>query len=161
MIDRSQEKFEIRGGRGPGEIGDLSAKFLIPEGGSFGRDKSVPVDEATEVEVSYVRDGQRVVDEVLSVPEGVALIEQATADGEAAEARRAAAAAQRAAELEEARRKVANLSCTVCGGQDFDEQTSREDSQMGFTSFRMRLMICKRCGFVMQFSLGQSLFVPG
>jgi hypothetical protein len=32
---------------------------------------------------------------------------------------------------------------------------------MGFTTFRMRLMICKRCGFVMQFSLGQSLFVPG
>jgi len=30
----------------------------------------------------------------------------------------------------------------VCGHQRFDEQISREDSQMGFTSFPLRLMIC-------------------
>lgn len=161
MVDRSQKEFTVRGGHGPGEIADLDAKFLIPGGGSFGRDKTVSVDEATAAEVSYVRDGQRVVDQSLSVPEAVALVEKAVVDGQAADQRRAAAQAQQQVELDEARRKVANLACTVCGYQHFDEQTSREDSQLGFTTFRMRLMICKRCGFVMQFSLGQSLFVPG
>ena len=161
MIDRGRKEFTIRGGHGPGEIADLEAKFLLPGGGSFGRDKAVSVDEATAAEVSYVRDGQRVVEQSLSVPEAVALVEKAVADGAAADQRRAATQAQQQAELDEAQRKVANLACTVCGYQHFDEQTSREDSQMGFSTFRMRLMICMRCGFVMQFSLGQSLFVSG
>jgi hypothetical protein len=160
MIDRSQHDFAVRGGRGAGEISDLTARFLIPDGGAFGRDKSVPVDEATAAKVSYVKDGQR-VQAVLSVPEGVALVEQAQTDELAADGRRAELRRVQEAELEEARRKVANLACTVCGYQQFDQQTSREDSQMGFTTFRMKLLICKRCGFVMQFSLGQSLFVPG
>ena len=63
---------------------------------------------------------------------------------------------QRIAQQEEIRSKVENLSCTVCDGRDFDEQTSREDSQFGMTTFRMRLLVCKQCGFVMQFSLGRS-----
>jgi hypothetical protein len=161
MVDRSQKEFTVRGGHGPGEIGDLEAKFLVPGGGSFGRDKTVSLDEATAARVSYVREGQRVVDQLLSVSEAVTLVEKAVSDGQAADQRRAAVQAQQEVELDEARRKVANLACTVCGYQDFDEQTSREDSQMGFTTFRMRLLICKRCGFVMQFSLGRSLFVPG
>jgi uncharacterized protein len=161
MVDRGQKEFSVRGGDGPGEIGDLEAKFIIPGGGSFGRDKTVSVDEATAARVTYVRDGQRVVDQSLSVPEAVALVEKAVGDGQAADQRRAAAQARQQAELDEARRKVANVACTVCGYQHFDEQTSREDSQMGYTTFRMRLLICKRCGFVMQFSLGRSLFVPG
>ena len=160
MIDRSQEEFHVRGGRGPGEISELRATFLIPDGGSFGRDRRVAVQEATAAEVGFVRDGQR-VDQVLSVPEAVALVEKAMLDGAAADARRATTAAAEQAELEEARRKVAELACAVCGYQHVDEQVSREDSQMGLTSFRMRLMICKRCGFAMQFLLGQSLFVAG
>jgi len=56
---------------------------------------------------------------------------------------------------------VANLASSVCDGRSFDEQISREDSQMGITTFRMKLLVCRRCGFVMHFSLGQSLFVPG
>ena len=161
MLDRSQKEFDVRGGRGPGEIGDLHVRFVIPDGGAFGRDKTVSVDEASAAQASYLLDGHRIDADSLSVPEAVALVEKAVLDGQAAEQRRAAAQAQEQAELEEARRKVANLTCTVCGHQRFDEQISREDSQMGFTSFPMRLMICKRCGFVMQFSLGQSLFVPG
>ena len=90
MLDRSQKEFDVRGGRGPGEIGELHATFLIPDAGAFGRDKTVSVDEASAAEVSYVLDGQ-----------------------------------------------------------------------LGFTTFPMRMMIGKRCGFVMQFSLGQSLVVPG
>ena len=160
MIDRSKHDFTVRGGRGAGEISDLSARFLIPDGGSFGRDKSVPVDEATAAKVDYVKDGKR-VEAVLSVPEGVALVEQAQLHQLAADARRAELHRVQQEELEEARRKVADLACTVCGYQHFDEQISREDSQMGFTTFRMKLLICKRCGFVMQFSLGQSMFVPG
>ena len=161
MLDRSQKEFDVRGGRGPGEIGDLHVRFVIPDGGAFGRDKTVSVDEASAAQVSYLLDGQRITAEALSVPEAVALVDKAVLDGQAAEQRRATAQAQEQAEIEEARRRVANLTCTVCGHQRFDEQISREDSQLGFTSFPMRLMICKRCGFVMQFSLGQSLFVPG
>jgi len=161
MLDRSQKEFDVRGGRGPGEIGDLHVRFVIPGGGAFGRDKAAPVDEASAAQVSYLLDGQRITAEALSVPEAVALVEKALLDGQAAEQRRASAQAQALAEVEEARRKVADLTCTVCGHQGFDQQISREDSQMGFTSFPMRLMICKRCGFVMQFSLGQSFFVPG
>ena len=56
---------------------------------------------------------------------------------------------------------MANLASSVCDGRSFDEQISREDSQMGITTFRMKLLVCRRCGFVMHFSLGQSLFVPG
>jgi hypothetical protein len=161
MIDPTSKEVTVRGGHGPGEVGDLTATFLIPGGGAFGRDKSVPLQDATGARVSYVQDGRQVSDATVSVSEATALVEKATADGGAADARLAEATRQQQAELEEARRKVANLACTVCGGQQFDEHTSREDSQLGLTTFRMRLMICKRCGFVMQFSLGRSLFVPG
>jgi hypothetical protein len=165
MIDRSGKEFHVDGGTGPGEIADLTATFLEPGGGAFGRDKKVSIDDAVSANVSYTKDGVRVNDQIVDVVQAVALVERAQADGDAALKRRTdALAAQRAraaAELEEARRKVANLACTVCDGRSFDEQISREDSQMGFTTFRMKLLICRRCGFVMHFSLGQSLFVPG
>ncbi len=47
MIDRTQHSFDDVGGTAPGEIGNLTAKFLIEDGGAFGRDKSVALDEAS------------------------------------------------------------------------------------------------------------------
>jgi len=160
MIDRTQKEFFVVGGRGRGEVNNLQADFLAEGAGAFGRDKKVPVDEATKAQVRYVKDGQQ-VEQTLDVAAAIALVEQAVADAAASEARRAEAVAAETAALEEARRKVAELACTVCGCRRFEEQTSREDSQWGASTFRMKLMICTRCGFVMQFYLGASLFVPG
>jgi hypothetical protein len=66
MLDRSQKEFDVRGGRGPGEIGDLHVRFVIPDGGAFGRDKTVSVDEASAAQVPYVLDGQRIGADALS-----------------------------------------------------------------------------------------------
>lgn len=161
MIDRAQKEFSVPGGSGPGETSNLVVRFLLTGGGAFGRDKAVPVDEATSAVVSYSRDGKPVVEESMTPAAAVELIEAAQRDTEAAAARAAAARQQGDAELAEIRRELADLSCQVCRGRSFDEHTSREDSQWGMTTFRMRLLICKRCGFVMQFALGRSLFVPG
>jgi uncharacterized protein len=161
MIDPTTKQMDVAGGTGPGEIARLSVKFVVPDAGAFGRDKTVPMSEATAAKVSYTQDGHDVVDQTLMVSEAVTLVEQAQQHAQAASARALAAQQQRQAEIDEVRTKVENLTCTVCGGRQFDQQTSREDSQFGMTTFRMRLMICRRCGFVMQFALGRSLFVPG
>ncbi len=97
----------------------------------------------------------------MSVPEAVALIEQANADGLAAVARSQATKDHLDALRNEVQRKAADLTCTVCGGTRFDDQISREDSHFGATSFPMTLEMCEQCGFVMQFSLGRSWYVPG
>ncbi len=161
MIDRTQKEFSVTGGTAPGETSNLYVRFVLVGGGAFGRDKSVSVDEATSAVVSYNRDGVAVSDATLTASAAVDLIEQAQRDTEAAAGRAAVAHQASDAAAAEVRRKLAELACQVCGGQSFDEHTSREDSQWGMTTFRMRLLICRQCGFVMQFALGRSLFVPG
>jgi uncharacterized protein len=161
VIDRTQKEFSVTGGNAPGETSNLSARFLLAGGGAFGRDKAVSVDEATSALVSFRRDGNAVTDVTMTPSAAVELIEQTQRDTDAAASRAAAARQQSDAQLAEVRRKLAELACQVCGGRSFDEHISREDSQWGMTTFRMRLMICKQCGFVMQFALGRSLFVPG
>ena len=160
MIDRTQKEFFVAGGRGPGEVNNLNVEFVAESAGAFGRDKKVSVDEATRAHARYVKDGAE-VEATLDVPAAIALLEQAERDTAAALDRRTQAVDAQRAELEEARAKVAALACLVCGGRSFEEQTSREDSQWGMSSFRMKLLICRRCGYVMQFYLGASLFVPG
>lgn len=160
MVDPNQKQVVITGGSGPGEIGDLNVRFVIPDAGAFGRDKNVAMSEATAARVSYVRDGRLVDDQSVTVGEAVTLIDQASRDATAAASRADTQRQAAGAELTEVQHKLADLACLVCGGRGFDEQTSREDSHWGYSSFRMRLLICQRCGFVMQFSLGRSLFVP-
>lgn len=109
----------------------------------------------------HYRSDQGYVDETVTVSEAVAVIEQAERDGQAAAARAAQAQQREQADMEELRHKLANLACPICGGRDFDEQTSREDSRWGMTTMRLRMLICRRCAYVMQFALGRSLFVPG
>jgi hypothetical protein len=160
VIDRNAKQASVAGGRGPGEISELVVEFITPGAGRFGRDKAVPLSEATSAKASYIKDGQRVTDQPITVAEAEALVAQAERDTLAATVRLQEARTREQAEREETTRKVADLTCTVCGGKQFVQHTSREESQMGFTTFKMRTMICKRCGFVMQFSLGQSFFVP-
>jgi hypothetical protein len=161
MIDPTTKELDVAGGTGPGEISSLHVQFIVPDAGAFGRDKTVPMSEATRAKISYLKDGQRIEDQIVMVSEAATLVDTARADEQAMLARLEEKKRKRIAQQEEIRQKVENLSCTVCDGRDFDEQTSREDSQFGMTTFRMRLLICKQCGFVMQFSLGRSLFVPG
>jgi len=164
VLDPSLDEVEVRGGSAPGEINNLSVRFLLQGGGAFGRDKSAPSSLADSARGSWTKDGITHDDEVLTVPDAVALVEQAMRDDEVALKREsdagAAATASADARRVEVVRRVNDLSCTVCGGREFDKQVSREDSQWGYTSFPMTLLICKECGFVLQFSQGRSWFVP-
>jgi hypothetical protein len=56
---------------------------------------------------------------------------------------------------ETARRR---LQCPLCEGREFDRQQGRMDSRWGITSHKLVLMICKRCGLVLQFSAGRGIF---
>jgi len=49
-------------------------------------------------------------------------------------------------------------ACPLCGGTDFDRQASRQDSTWGWTSHKMRLLICTRCRYVLHFYEGNSIF---
>jgi hypothetical protein len=161
MVDPSQQEISVTGGSGPGEIRDLHVEFVIPDGGRFGRDKNVPMSEATAAKVSYAKDGRPVRDQVVTVTEAQALVTQAEADSAADIARRTVADERRQARAAEVNALLRGFSCPVCGGRSFEEHLSREDSQWGITSFRMRLLICRECAYVSQFALGRSLFVPG
>ena len=50
------------------------------------------------------------------------------------------------------------LRCPLCDGREFDQQQGRMDSRWGLTSHKLVLMICRRCGLVLQFSAGRGLF---
>ena len=50
------------------------------------------------------------------------------------------------------------LRCLICANTTFDKQEGRIDSRWGITSHKLVLKICQRCGLVLQFSAGRSLF---
>jgi len=50
------------------------------------------------------------------------------------------------------------LACPICGGTGFQQEQSRSDSQWGFTSHRMTLLICEQCRFVLHFYDNHSIF---
>jgi len=50
------------------------------------------------------------------------------------------------------------LVCPLCQGTDFDREQGRMDSRWGMTSHKLVLMICERCGLVLQFSAGRGIF---
>jgi excinuclease UvrABC ATPase subunit len=161
MIDDTKEDFFISGGRGPGEIANLSVKCVQPGAGMFGRDKKVSMAEATEAVVSYLLDGRYVDEARVTISEARRLLEQAEISVAHAVEQQKQATAAVDARKQEIRERLQNLRCPVCDGHSFDQQISREDSQMGFTTFRMQLLICRECSFVMHFAQGQSWFVPG
>jgi hypothetical protein len=160
MIDPKSKEVSLPGGGGAGEIGNLTVHFILPDAGAFGRDKGVEFQQATHAKVEYQRDRQ-FVSQTVSVTDAVALIEQAQRDQDASAARHEEARKRQADEAAETKRKLDELACPVCGGRDFDEQLGREDSQWGMTTLRMKMLICKRCSYVLQFALGRSMFVPG
>ena len=50
------------------------------------------------------------------------------------------------------------LRCLICGNTTFDKEEGRIDSRWGITSHKLVLMICRRCGLVLQFSAGRGIF---
>ena len=50
------------------------------------------------------------------------------------------------------------LVCPLCQGTEFDQEEGRMDSRWGLTSHKLVLKICQRCGLVLQFSAGRSIF---
>lgn len=50
------------------------------------------------------------------------------------------------------------LACPLCGGTDFQEEESRQDSRWGFTSHVFRLLICRQCKYVLHFYETHSFF---
>lgn len=50
------------------------------------------------------------------------------------------------------------LHCSLCDGQDFAKDTGRLDSKWGFTSFKVIMLSCKKCGHIELFNKGRSIF---
>lgn len=50
------------------------------------------------------------------------------------------------------------LKCPLCDGREFDRQQGRLDSRWGLTSHKLVLQICRRCGYVLQFSAGRGIW---
>lgn len=50
------------------------------------------------------------------------------------------------------------LHCSLCNGQDFAKDTGRLDSKWGFTSFKVIMLSCKKCGHIELFNKGRSIF---
>jgi hypothetical protein len=147
-------KSEVHQGGSP-DVALLDVEWVVPDAGAFGRDKGVRRSEAQHAHVTSMLAFNR-VDEVIQRPEALALIARATAAQEAAAAKAAALTAAKDADRAEVTRLLDDLTCLVCGGKEFETQLSREDSQWGYTSLKMKLKICSRCGHVMHFSRGRS-----
>ena len=50
------------------------------------------------------------------------------------------------------------LKCSLCDNQDFARDEGRLDSKWGFTSFKVVILTCRRCGHVELFNKGRSIF---
>ena len=50
------------------------------------------------------------------------------------------------------------LRCSLCGGEDFAQDSGRLDSKWGFTSFKVVMLTCKYCGHIELFNKGRSIW---
>jgi RNase P subunit RPR2 len=50
------------------------------------------------------------------------------------------------------------LRCSLCGSQDFAKDSGRLDSKWGFTSFKVIMLTCRRCGHIELFNKGRSIW---
>ena len=155
MADEKRERVE--GGRGTGVLRWVEVEWVAPGAGVFGRDKPVPRSSATAANVEWERGDTR-ARESMAPAAAAALLSEARSAAAASAAAQKAESATLEVEKEQVRRLRENLTCPVCGGTTFTQQLSREDSQWGLTSLPMRLMICRRCEYVMHFSRGLSIF---
>jgi ribosomal protein L40E len=50
------------------------------------------------------------------------------------------------------------LRCSLCSGQDFAKDSGRLDSKWGWTSFKVIMLSCRRCGHIELFNKGRSIW---
>jgi len=50
------------------------------------------------------------------------------------------------------------LHCSLCNGQDFAKDKGRLDSKWGWTSFKVVMLTCRRCGHIELFNKGRSIW---
>lgn len=50
------------------------------------------------------------------------------------------------------------LVCPLCKGTEFERQEGKMDSKWGIAAHKMTIIICKKCGFIMNFTKGRTIF---
>ena len=49
-------------------------------------------------------------------------------------------------------------ACPLCGGRKYRMEEVRQESAWGFQLFRMNILICENCQYVLYFAKGRSIF---
>lgn len=50
------------------------------------------------------------------------------------------------------------LPCPLCGGERYRKEEVRMESSWGFSVFKMRILICEQCQYVLFFGKGPSIW---
>ncbi|NJE84837.1 hypothetical protein E3E23_03170 [Thermococcus sp. CX2] len=50
------------------------------------------------------------------------------------------------------------LKCPLCGGTDFRVEEGKLDSKWGLTAHKVKIVICRNCGYVMMFYKGRTIW---
>ncbi|MBA2381856.1 MAG: hypothetical protein H0V73_07070 [Chloroflexi bacterium] len=48
--------------------------------------------------------------------------------------------------------------CPICGRDDFRKEKGKLDSAWGMTAHKVDMLICMRCGYLLLFSEGNTIF---
>jgi hypothetical protein len=48
--------------------------------------------------------------------------------------------------------------CPICRGEDFTREKGKIDSQWGMTAHRVNILVCSRCGHILLFYEGNTIF---
>ncbi|HET7677100.1 MAG TPA: hypothetical protein VFK38_04545 [Candidatus Limnocylindrales bacterium] len=48
--------------------------------------------------------------------------------------------------------------CPLCGGESFRQERGKLDSEWGVTAHRVLMLVCERCGNVLLFYEGNTIF---
>lgn len=57
----------------------------------------------------------------------------------------------------ELQRRIAMPTCLFCGHHSFQEEIAKMPTRFGWEAHKSRLLICQRCGFMMNFSMGRGI----
>ena len=49
-------------------------------------------------------------------------------------------------------------ACPICGYLQYRQEKGKIDSAWGVTAHRVEILICERCGYVLLFSEGRTIF---
>jgi hypothetical protein len=55
------------------------------------------------------------------------------------------------------RQRLESPTCLYCGHRVFQEEIAKLPTRFGWEAHKSKLLICARCGFMMNFSLGRGI----